>query len=314
MNKDEVDETILIDIPENENRILTVFSVNWIELEILKILNRSSEPVYKGEMISVLRDKHDSISNKPESSFYAIFDKLEKSGFITTNSIPGQGYKTFLEITTNGKKEFRKALYWGISSIIEGMLNELMDTFNELCVRIMGCLKEMNYGVIGPNNPEFLVPELCNHCVSASAEDVPNRFNILLPYSKETQVQFYQNLRATPNNIPLKVDLLDRLLSALSLGFLEPESREDLIKEIHRILKPGGKAAFYEILNFESYLFEALRHLTHGFRIFTPKQASTNLQQFDPEELKEIIVKVFGEENVELIILREIAVVIAVKQ
>ncbi|MCE7747839.1 MAG: hypothetical protein GPJ51_05540 [Candidatus Heimdallarchaeota archaeon] len=313
MEKTDKEETIPVEISKDDKRILTVFSVNWIELEILKILNRSSEPVYKGEMISVLRNKHDSITEKPESSFYAIFDKLEKSEFIKTKSIPGQGYKTFLEITEPGQNELNRALYWGISSIFEGMLNQLISVLNDMCVRTMGCLKEMNYGVISPNNPEFLVPEMCNECVSASAEDTPNRFNILMPYSKETLVPFYQNLRASPDNIPLKMDFLDRVNSILTLGFLEKKDAKELIKEVHRILKPGAKVAFYEILNFESYLFEALRYLTHGFQIFTPKKSIGELKQFDPEELKELVSETFGKENVELIFLREIILVIAIK-
>ena len=306
-------DILLIDISKEDKSILTVFSVNWIELEILKILNRSSEPVYKGELINVLRNKHESITNKPESSFYAIFDKLEKSELITTKSIPGQGYKTFLEITEPGQTELTRALYWGVSSIFEGILSQLIEVLNEMCVRTMGCLKEMNYGVISPNNPEFLVPEMCNQCVSASEEDTPNRFNILMPYSKETLVPFYQNIRAKPDNIPLKMNFLDRINSILSLGFLGNEDSIELIKEIHRVLKPGAKVAFYEILDFESYLFEALRHMTHGFQIFTPKNAVGELRQFNAKELKKLISSIFGEENVEVILLREIILVVAVK-
>ena len=313
MDRFENDDSLLVDISKDDKRILTVFSVNWIELEILKILNRSSEPVYKGELISVLRNKHESIVNKPESSFYAIFDKLEKSDFITTKSIPGQGYKTFLELNELGRNELNRAVYWGISSIFEMMLSQLIGILNDMCVRTMGCLKEMNYAVISPNNPEFLVPEMCNECVSAYEDDTPNRFNILLPYAKETQVPFYQTIRASPDNIPLKMDFLDRVNSILTLGFLNEEDSEELVKEVHRILKSGGKVAFYEILNFESYLFEALRYLTHGFQIFTPKNVSGELRQFDPENLQKTIAKVFGSENVEIIHLREIVLVIAIK-
>ncbi len=313
MSKTKKEDILQDEISKNDKNLLTVFSVNWIELEILKILNRSSEPVYKGEMISVLRTKHESIERKPESSFYAIFDKLEKSDLIQTKSIPGQGYKTFLEITEPGKSELQRALFWGVSSIFEGMLSQLIGILNEMCVRTMGCLKEMNYGVISPNNPEFLVPELCNECVSASEVDTQNRFNILLPYSKETQVPYYQKLRASPDNIPLKMDYLDRINSILSLGFLNKKDSRAFIKEVHRILKPGAKVAFYEILNFESYLFEALRHLTYGFQIFTPRKAIGELKQFDPEELKALVSETFDEENVELIFLREIILVLAIK-
>ena len=87
-------------------------------------------------MITVLRDKHDSISTKPESSFYAIFDKLEKIGMIETNAIPGQGYKTFLEITEKGQIELKGALFWGISSIFEGMANQLIEVLNVVCVKL----------------------------------------------------------------------------------------------------------------------------------------------------------------------------------
>lgn len=315
MVKDEDNNFMSIeDVDTPDKRILTVFTVNWIELEILKILDKSLEPVYKGEMITVLRGKHKSISNKPESSFYAIFDKLEKIEMIETNAIPGQGYKTFLEITEKGQIELRRALFWGISSIFEGMASQLIEVLNVVCVKTMGCLREMNFAVVSPNNPEFLVPEMCNHCVQATDEDTQSRFNILLPFAKDLVVPYYQNIRSNPDDIPLKNDLLDRVMSVLSLGFLEQKDSENYIKEVHRILKPGGKVAFFELIEFESYLWESLKQLTFGFQIFIPEKGSGELIQFLPDRLKAKVVSVFGEENVKLIFLREIVCVLAIKQ
>ena len=315
MVKDEDNNFMSIeDVDTPDKRILTVFTVNWIELEILKILDKSLEPVYKGEMITVLRNKHNSIANKPESSFYAIFDKLEKIEMIETNAIPGQGYKTFLEITEKGQIELRRALFWGISSIFEGMASQLIEVLNVVCVKTMGCLREMNFAVVSPNNPEFLVPEMCNHCVQATDEDTQSRFNILLPFAKDLVVPYYQNIRSNPDDIPLKNDLLDRVMSVLSLGFLEENDSENYIKEVHRILKPGGKVAFFELIEFESYLWESLKQLTFGFQIFIPEKGSGELIQFLPDRLKAKVVSVFGEENVKLIFLREIVCVLAIKQ
>ena len=314
MAKDEDNNFMSVDVDASDKRILTVFTVNWIELEILKILDKSLEPVYKGEMITVLRDKHNSIANKPESSFYAIFDKLEKIEMIETNAIPGQGYKTFLEITEKGQIELKRALFWGISSIFEGMASQLIDVLNVVCVKTMGCLREMNFAVVSPNNPEFLVSEMCNNCVQSTDEDTQSRFNILLPFAKDLVVPYYQNIRSNPDDIPLKDDLLDRVMSVLALGFLEEKDSENYIKEVHRILKPGGKAAFFELIEFESYLWESLKQLTSGFQIFIPKKGSGELIQFLPEQLKAKIVSVFGEENVRLIFLREIVCVLAIKQ
>ena len=315
MVKDEDNNFMSIeDVDTPDKRILTVFTVNWIELEILKILDKSLEPVYKGEMITVLRNKHKSIANKPESSFYAIFDKLEKIEMIETNAIPGQGYKTFLEITEKGQIELRRALFWGISSIFEGMASQLIEVLNVVCVKTMGCLREMNFAVVSPNNPEFLVPEMCNHCVQATDEDTQSRFNILLPFAKDLVVPYYQNIRSNPDDIPLKNDLLDRVMSVLSLGFLEENDSENYIKEVHRILKPGGKVAFFELIEFESYLWESLKQLTFGFQIFIPEKGSGELIQFLPDRLKAKVVSVFGEENVKLIFLREIVCVLAIKQ
>ena len=314
MVKNEENNLLSLDIDTSDRRILTVFSVNWIELEILKILDKSLEPVYKGEMINLLRDKHDSIAGKPESSFYAIFDRLEKTEMILTNSIPGQGYKTFLEITERGQIQLRRALFWGISSIFEGMAGQLIELLNEVCVKTMGCLREMNFGVVSPNNPEFLVPEMCNQCVHSTDEDSQSRFNILLPFAKDYIVPYYQNIRSNPEDIPLKMDLLDRIMSVLALGFLSEKDSEEYIKEVQRILKPGGKVAFFELIEFESYLWNALKELTHGFQIFIPKTGSGELLQFLPEKLKSKVAAVFGEENVKLIFLHEIVCAIAVKK
>jgi DNA-binding PadR family transcriptional regulator len=297
-----------------EDKFSPVFSVNWIELEILKILSKSLDPVYKGELISYLRSKYSPIEEKPESSFYAIFDKLEKIGFIKTSPIPGKGYKTFLEITLDGQEELNKALYWAISSIFEGMAEELMETLNELCITNMGCLNEMDFGIVSPNNPEFLVARMCDICVNAREEDLPNRFNILMPYSESTYVPRYQNIKATPSSIPLKSDLLDRIMSILTLGIISEEEYVNYLNETKRLVKKGGKIAFIEIIIFESYLFDALQKLTNGFHSFIPKKAQKGFVQFEPKKLKSIIESVFGEGNVQLIDLREFVLALAVKK
>ena len=306
LKQEEVEEFV-------EEDIVNFFSVNWIELEILKILSKAPEPVYKGEMITLLRSKHTEIMKKPESSFYAIFDKLENLNFVKPNAIPGKGYKSFLEITPRGMIELRRALYWAISTIFEGMTHELIYVLSDVCIRNMGCLREMYYGIISPNNPEFLVSQMCNECISATEEDIPNRFNILMPYAKDTLVPYYQNLKSQPNNIPLKNDYLDRVMSILSLGLIAPEESDDFLKEVHRILKPEGKLAIFELTTFESYLFDSLQKLTNGFSSFIPKKGGNGFLQFNPANLKTKIDAVFGEENVTRIDMREFVLIVAQK-
>jgi len=296
-----------------EEDIVNFFSVNWIELEILKILSKAPEPVYKGEMITLLRSKHTEIMKKPESSFYAIFDKLENLDFVQPNAIPGKGYKSFLEITPRGMIELRRALYWAISTIFEGMTNELIYILSDLCIRNMGCLREMYFGIISPNNPEFLVPQMCNDCITATDEEIPNRFNILMPYAKDTIVPYYQNLKSKPKDIPLKSDFLDRVMSILSLGLIEPEDADEYLKEVFRILKPEGKLAVVELTTFESYLFDSLQKLTNGFSSFIPKKGGNGFLQFNPEDLRKKIAAVFGEENVIKIDMREFVLIVAQK-
>lgn len=313
MQTGESSEKITEDDFYDDDKFSPVFSVNWIELEILKILSKSTDPVYKGELIIYLRSKYKSIENKPESSFYAIFDKLEKTSLIQTNPIPGKGYKTFLEITPKGQDELSKALYWAISSIIGDMTEQVMLRLNQICITNMGCLNEMDFGIISPNNPEFLVSKMCNLCVSAKEEDLPNRFNILMPYSENTPVPFYQNIQATPASIPLKSELLDRIMSIVSLGIIDETDYKDFLTEVKRIMKPGAKAAFVELVVFESYLFDALQKLTNGFHSFIPKKAQNGFVQFSHEKLTDIIVSVFGEGNIQLIDLREFVLLIAKK-
>ena len=292
-----------------------IFSVNWIELEILKILNKAPEPVYKGEMINYFRSKYHEteIEEKPESSFYAIFDRLEKEDYIKTNPIPGKGYKTFLEITDKGKSELHRALYWSVSTIFEGMTEELIKILDDICIKNMGCLKEMNFGIISPNNLEFLIPKICSDCVRATEEELPHRFNILMPYSEDTDVPFYQKIRSTHDNIPLKTDFLDRMMSILSLGLIKKQDFESFLVETKRLLKPGGKIAFVEIIAFESYLFEALQKLTDGFSSFFPKRVPGGFTQFSQNEIKAQIDHIFGETHVKMIELREFVLIIAEK-
>jgi hypothetical protein len=79
-------------------------------------------------------------------------------------------------------------------------------------------------------------------------------------------------------------------------------------------LKPGGKVAFFELIEFESYLWNALKELTHGFQIFIPKTGTGELIQFLPDQLKSKVVDAFGEENVRIIFLHEIICAVAVKK
>ncbi len=302
-----------IDMEAIDNKTSTYFSISWLELEVLKILTKSQKPVYKGEMINRLKSKYFEISKKPESSFYAIFDRLEEDKLVALSEIKGEGYKKFLSITQEGMFEFKRALNWGISTIFEGMVGSLISVLNEFCVGIMGCKKENDFGIISPNNPEFLVPESCNACVKPVEANLFHRFNILMPYAKDMVIPFYQNIKAQPNNIPLKSDYLQRILSILSLGLLEDKQTNELIGEVHRILEPGGKVVFVEIVEFESYLFESLNKLTHGFDLFIPKKGTSSLTQFSPQLLKEKIERVFGEENIKMIDMREFIFVIATK-
>jgi len=304
-----------IEIKQNEENNKGIFSVSWIELEILKILNKAPEPVYKGEMINYFRNKYKDtdIEEKPESSFYAIFERLEKENFIQTNPIPGKGYKTFLEITNKGRTELNRALYWSVSTIFEGMTEELIKILDNICIKNMGCLKDMTFGIISPNNLEFLIPKVCNDCVEATEEDLPHRFNILMPYSEDTDVPHYQKIRSTYDNIPLKSDFLDRIMSILSLGLIKKQEFETFLTEIKRLLKPGGKIAIIELIKFESYLFEALQKLTGGFSSFFPRREPSGFTQFSHNEINTQIEQIFGENNVKMIELREFVLIVAQK-
>ena len=296
-----------------DDKTSTYFSISWLELEVLKILTKSQKPVYKGEMINRLKSKYIEISTKPESSFYAIFDRLEEDKLVSLSEIKGEGYKKFLSITQDGLFELKRALNWGISTIFEGMVEELITVLNEFCVGLMGCRKENDFGIISPNNPEFLVPESCNACVKPVEANLFHRFNILMPYSKEMVIPYYQNIKAQPGSIPLKSDYLQRIMSILSLGLLDEKQGNELIGEVHRILDPKGKAVFIEIVEFKSYLFESLNKLTYGFDLFIPKKGTSSLTQFSPQVLKEKIERVFGAENLEIIEMREFVFLVATK-
>ncbi|MHA1551703.1 MAG: hypothetical protein ACTSUP_05510 [Candidatus Heimdallarchaeaceae archaeon] len=302
-----------VDSEKLDDKTSTFFSISWLELEVLKILTKSQKSVYKGEMINILKSKYSEISTKPESSFYAIFDRLEIDKLVSLNEIKGEGYKKFLSITQEGMFELRRALNWGISTIFEGMVEELITVLNEFCVGLMGCRKENDFGIISPNNPEFLVPESCNACVKPVEANLLHRFNILMPFAKDMVIPYYQNIKAQPDNIPLKSDYLQRILSILSLGLLEEKQANEMIGEVHRILEPGGKVVFIEIVEFESYLYESLNKLTHGFDLFIPKKGTSSLTQFSPQLLKEKIERVFSEEKLEIIEMREFIFVIATK-
>ncbi|MHA1401234.1 MAG: methyltransferase domain-containing protein [Candidatus Heimdallarchaeaceae archaeon] len=296
-----------------KGQIGTVFSVNWIELEILRILNRTKQSLYKGEVIQILRSRSIALSKKPDSSFYSIFEKLKEEGFLSFNKVEGKGYRAYLELTEKGKVELTKALNWGLNTLLESMSFKLVENLNAICRKYMECNKKQSFGIISVGNPNLLVPEVCNSCVNASDECKFKRYNIFMPFAKDIQVEYFQNIRATYDDIPLKTNLLDRFMSALNLGLIAEEQQETFLKEIYRLLKPGGRAAFFELRRFESYLFDALETITDGLSNFLAKKETQTLRRFKKKELMRIFGDVFGENNVEVIKLKEFLLTLVTK-
>ncbi|MHA1867446.1 MAG: hypothetical protein ACTSXD_05215 [Candidatus Heimdallarchaeaceae archaeon] len=291
-----------------------LISINWLGLEILTILKNSNEPLYKSEIIHIIRSKYPSLGSKPDSSFYAVFEKLKQENLIKDEQIKGQGYRSYLSITEYGKKQIIFMINWSLGALIDGISKKIAIELNNDCRKHMECSKELTFGTISSGNQQFLIPNLCTKCVNAGPKEKFNRYNILMPEAHETPIESYQNIRAKYNEIPLKDNLLDRFLSTINLGLLDDNGSLEFLYETKRILKKGGKAGFFEFRYFESYLIDAIEKETKGFSFFFAKTIKEGkLKKFKKEELEELFFKVFGKENVKINDFNEFYFVIATK-
>lgn len=284
------------------------FSLDWLELEILKLLKKSNEPIYKGEIITVLRDIYgDDLAEKPESTFYAIFDKLQENGFAKFQRIPGKGYKTFAKITEKGTHELNNAINWAVSTLLTEFTTEIVNKLQPLCKKHMACQKNLTFGIIGLNTPDMKLPEICNRCVGLEAnEKTHNRINMILPELPSVISPSYQNIQVTTNNLLLRDNSMNRILSILSLGSITEKQRVPFVHEIKRILAPQGIAAFYELKEFHSYFYEAMQNITKGFNLLKPVGPLSYFYQFQLDELKTILSSAFREDEIQVIDLHEL--------
>ncbi|UJG41055.1 MAG: helix-turn-helix transcriptional regulator [Candidatus Heimdallarchaeum aukensis] len=291
-----------------------LFAINWLGLEILTILKNSNVPLYKSEIIHIIRTKYPSLGNKPDSSFYAIFERLKQEKLIKDEQIKGQGYRSYLSITEYGKKQIGFMLNWSLGALIEGVSKKMAIELNNDCKKQMKCSKDLTFGTISSGNQQFLIPTLCTKCVNAGPKEKFSRYNILMPEAHETAIDSYQNIRAKYDEIPLKDNLLDRFLSTLNLGLLNDEDSIEFLHETKRILKKGGRAGFFEFKFFESYIVDAIETETKGFSFYFAKTIKERkLRKFKKEELEELFFKVFEKENVKIKDFKEFYFVIATK-
>ncbi len=291
----------------------SVFSINWIDLEILRLLLQSKQPMYKSEIIQLLRLNNFSLSNKPDSSFYAIFDRLSSEDLININKIEGKGYRAYLEITPKGIIQIKNAINWSLNTLFEQISLYIVERINIECKKMMGCTKDHIFGICTVCGPKFLVPEVCSKCVNATEKEKFYRYNLLMPYSYDSNVENYQNIRVTHDDIPLKNNHFDRFMSALNLAVLDKKQQNEFLEEIYRIMKKDSKVVFVELLHFESYIFDAIEELTEGLTMLLAKKRKNKLNRFSKEELKKTIETVFGKGHVEVHQLREFLYAVATK-
>ncbi|MHA1687412.1 MAG: hypothetical protein ACTSYD_13600 [Candidatus Heimdallarchaeaceae archaeon] len=293
----------------------TSFSLGWLELEILKLLKRSDEPIYKGEIISLLRNAYaDELGDKPESTFYAIFDKLQENAYVEFERISGKGYKTFARITEKGKTELKNSINWAVSTLLTEFTAEIVRKLLPICKKHMACHKELAFGLIGLNTPDMGITELCNNCIKGTSQHHQRyRINMILPELVNIPSPLYQNIQVKADNLLLRDNALNRILSILTLGSINEKQIMPFIKEIYRILAPKGVVGFYELKEFHSYFYEAMQNITEGFNLLRPIRPNSRFRQFNVEELKGMIASVFGQDAVEVVDLKEIVLILAKK-
>ncbi len=258
----------------------TIPEINWFELEVLNLI--SMKPDYGQQLLHRL----ESMYREPISSgkLYPVLQKLEKKGFMKRSDL--EKGKFFYTITEEGQTELFNATKWALHSLLTTLTRQLaMDvsayvedklekeianlekenkTIERVAVFEEGC-KSKAEALLYPFAGKFSNVSI----FSIHHEKMDGTFSGKACHTYGS-IPNITELVSTHDDIPLKDEFVDSAVMILS--FHESPDREAYMKEVLRILKPGGVLFIIEFARFESYILESLFNILHteeGEQLFT---------------------------------------------
>jgi len=255
----------------------TLPTVNWFELEVLTSI--SKHPKYGQQLLKELSAQ---LSEQISSGrLYPVLQKLEKHGYVVKSE--QERGRFFYTLTGKGKEEMSKATQWSLRSLMEALTRKLIE---DVSLRIQEHLesdikakekmgkKIKRIATIKIPPPEVFRP-MRYHPVELFIKGIPHieLFSIFIntgaPFDR-----FMNNLTESdslPNitdmvgefdDLPLKDEYVDIVF--LSDSYQQSPDKERHMKEVTRILRPGGKLYFTVMARYDSYILESLGDIVYA--------------------------------------------------
>ncbi|MHA1305491.1 MAG: PadR family transcriptional regulator [Candidatus Heimdallarchaeaceae archaeon] len=270
--------------------------LDWKELNIMSLLALKKE-THKQEIIQEIKQRFPSLRNKPNSSFYLIFDRLQKKGLITVQKIVGKGHKAFISLTNMGLKQIHSALHWSFQLLAPTLIQTFINNILTECQPFFSCDPSSKIAFIGPSlilsDDTFL--SSCNRC---SHKRDQMRYFLKMPYNRDVNLSDYETISCEPDDIPIKNEYFDNALSILTLSLLKNQEQRTLfLQELKRTLVSRGKIFLVELKQFRSSIYKVISSVTDIFTMLFSNN-SNRLCHFELDELLNLIYQTFPQSTI----------------
>ncbi len=287
----------------HKNRI-TLPDMNWFEFDILSQL--FIERKYGNEILNDLNMKfgEGSISS---GKLYPALQKLEKKGYIKRTPIPKEDHRdkgtrgverVYFTITSSGIKELENATTYSINSLFHGMMNRLQMEVAERVFEILSGSMGASFkcGIIKHDqekNLEMIFSRMDQfNDVDLYFLVIPCMHSAVHVEHGRSSMENFSYLPSKIDDIPLKDGYLDVLCATML--FHDLDDWDPLLKEVKRVLRPGGIFVVVDFARFESYIMEAMMQHFHKARCEEEK-----LLGLRAEELEEALSGFFKDVKTE---------------
>jgi len=278
------------------NREDTSAELDWKELEVMSFLALKKES-HKREIIREIKQRFPNLRDKPNSSLYLIFERLQKKGLIKIRKIVGKGRKTFVTLTDLGKKQIMQGIQWSFQLIVPSLIQCLTSNIVAECRPFFTCTASSRIAFIGPSLILTADSFLKNFDFCLQHEDQRCYF-LKMPYNKNNNISDCETISCTPEDIPIKDGYFHNVLSMFALSFLKDyEQRIIFLRELKRTLTSNGKLFLVELKQFRSFIYNVLSSFTNFFTMIFFNN-SDKLYQFGSNELLALISEVFPKASV----------------
>ena len=268
--------------------------LDWKELEIMSVLLKKE--THKREIIKEIKNRIPGLRNKPNSSLYLIFERLQKKGLITIRRIVGKGHKTFVSLTNLGLKQINKVLQWSFQLLAPSLIQSLLSNISAECQQFFSCAPSSKIAFIGPslilNSESFL--NMCDSCLYNSNQ---KRYILKGLHEGDVSLTNYESISCTFDDIPIKNGYFGNVLSFFTLSQLKDQKQRVLfLQELKRTLVSKGKIFLVELNQFRSFIYDSISSVTDPFN--TLFSNNSKLHRFEVGELLSLLYKTLPKTSV----------------